>query len=172
VTFERVIRTGRVTGVKADSVLTAVLLSELVSPSATLWLVSPWISDISAIDNSGGGFDSVFVDAASRMYTLSEVLALLTRTGTRLSVVTRPDPHNLAFLERLDRLADPAKLSVIRHEDVHEKTFCGDRWILSGSMNFTVRGMQVNDEATTYKVSVEAAAAARLDFRHRFGAQL
>lgn len=168
-TLERVLRTGRATGLRIDTVLSAALTAELVAPSPHLWLVSPWISDVPAIDNSSGSFDSVFVDPSNRIYTLSEVLSLLTHSRARITVVTRPDEHNTTFLDRLRRSASSENLQIQQHEDVHEKTFCGEDWILTGSMNLTVRGMQVNDEAVTYKVSTEAAATARLDFRHRFG---
>lgn len=169
-TFERVIRTGRATGLRIDTVLATVLTAELVAPSNDLWLVSPWISDVAVIDNTSGSYDSVFVDPSNRIYTVSEVLSLLTTNGARVTVVVRPDTHNLTFLDRLRRNANTQRLRIVEHEDVHEKTFCGDDWLLTGSMNLTVRGMHVNDEAVTYKVSTEVAAAARLDFRHRFGA--
>lgn len=168
--LERVVRTGRTTGLRIDNVLTTVLVAELVSPSRLLWLVSPWISDVNAIDNTTGGYDSVFVEASNRMYQLSEVLALLTHSGAALNVVSRSDAHNDTFLERLRRLAKAENLSVVQDDDVHEKTFCGDDWLLTGSMNLTVRGMQINDEAVTYKISTQAAATTRLDLRRRFGA--
>jgi len=169
VTLERVVRTGRATGLRIDAVLATVLIAELVSASRHLWLVSPWISDVPAVDNTSGSFDSVFVDPSNRLYTLSEVLSLLTYNDARVTVVSRPDRHNTTFLDRLRRSANAENLQIQQHEDVHEKTFCGDDWLLTGSMNLTVRGMQINDEAVTYKVSTEAAATARLDFRHRFG---
>lgn len=168
-TLERVVRTGRATGLRIDTVLATVLTAELVAPSSHLWLVSPWISDVPAIDNASGSFDSVFVDPSNRIYTLSDVLSLLTYNNARVTVVARPDPHNATFLDRLRRSANGENLRITQHEDVHEKTFCGNEWLLTGSMNLTVRGMQINDEAVTYKVSTEAAATARLDFRHRFG---
>jgi hypothetical protein len=35
-------------------------------------------------------------------------------------------------------------------------------------MNFTVRGMQINDEAVTYSVNEGSAARARMDLTHRW----
>lgn len=169
--FERVMRTSRVTGIRVDPVLTGVLAAELVTPSPEIWLVSSWISDVVALDNTRGDFDSLFVDPAARGYHLSEVLALLTEAETALTVVTRPDPHNEHFLNRLALRASEAQVNVVRDPDVHEKTLCGSDWTLSGSMNFTVRGMQVNDEAITYKVSEQAAANARIDFARRWRTQ-
>ena len=166
--LERTLRTSPVTGIRLDPVLTAVLIAELLAPSEELWLVSAWISDVIAIDNTRGDYDMLFFDASARSYHLSEVLALLTVGGANLTVVTRPAEHNDTFLARLHRRADPPRLTVIRHADEHEKTLCGSNWLLTGSMNFTIRGMQVNDEAVTYKVSEAAAAQARIDFTRRW----
>ena len=110
----------------------------------------------------------LFADASARAYHLSEVLALLTAGGANLTVVTRPAEHNDTFLARLaqprrTRAADgdPARRRA-REDPVRED------WLLTGSMNFTMRGMQVNDEAVTYKVSEAAAAQARIDFTRRW----
>jgi hypothetical protein len=166
--LERTIRPSPVTGIRVDPVLTAVLLAELLTPSSELWLVSAWISDVPAVDNTRGDYDSLFPDAAARTYSLSEVLGLLTGSGAMLTVITRPDERNSRFLARLKHRANQHRLQVIEDPDIHEKTFCGQDWLLTGSMNFTRRGMQFNDEAVTYKVSEAAAAQARIDFTHRW----
>ena len=165
---ERTLRTSPVTGIRVDPVLTAVMLAELLSPSDELWLVSPWISDVVTIDNSRGDYDALIADASARVYPLSEILALIADAGARLTVVTRPAGHNIPFLDRLRDRAALQRLTVITHPDVHEKTLCGGSWLLTGSMNFTLRGMQINDEAVTYNVSQAAAARARIDFAHRW----
>jgi hypothetical protein len=167
--LERTLRTSPVTGIRVDSVLTAVLLSELLDPSPDLWLVSAWISDVPAVDNSRGDYDSLIVDASARVYQLSEILGLLTHQGTRLMVVTRNVPENGSFLARLDRSVEEGQSNIIHGADAHEKTFCGRDWLLSGSMNFTISGMAVNDEAVTYRLDRAAAAQARLDLKHRWG---
>jgi hypothetical protein len=157
--LDRTMRTSPVTGIRIDSVLSAVLLAELLTPSSEIWLVSAWISDVPAVDNSRGDYDSLFGDAVARVYQLSEILGLITERGAQLAVVTRDVPENDSFLTRLGRVAVPERLYVIRSPDAHEKTFCGSDWLLSGSMNFTINGMTVNDEAVTYRL--DAAAAAR-----------
>ena len=165
--LERTLRISPVTGIRIDPVLTAVLLSELLTPSPEIWLVSAWISDVPAVDNSRGDYDSLIIDPSARIYQLSEILGLLTDQGTRLTVVTRDVPENDSFLTRLGRTAALERLDVIRSPDAHEKTFCGTDWLLSGSMNFTVSGMTVNDEVVTYKLDSTAAAQARIDLAHR-----
>lgn len=166
---ERDQRTGQFTGVKIDRLLSDVLLAELLGPSDDLWLVSPWISDIEVIDNAGGIYDVAFDDPSSRSYYFSEVLGTLTRAGTRLRVVTRPGMSS-SFLSHLDRAADPDNLRVVRDDDVHEKTFCGNSWQITGSMNFTFSGMHKNDERISYRLDPAAAALTRVEFTSRFGA--
>lgn len=167
--LERTLRTSPVTGIRVDPVLTAVLLSELLAPSPSLWLVSAWISDVPAIDNSRGDYDSLINDSSPRVYQLSEILGLLTHQGAQLTLVTRDVPENDLFLSGVNRVAAPGRSRVIRGADAHEKTFCGADWLLSGSMNFTVNGMAVNDEAVTYRLDRAAAAQARIDLEHRWG---
>jgi hypothetical protein len=41
--------------------------------------------------------------------------------------------------------------------------------MLSGSMNFTIRGMARNDEKITYRAGSDAAAQARIDLAERWG---
>lgn len=166
--LERTLRTSPVTGIRVDPILTAVLLAELLTPSPEIWLVSAWISDVPAVDNSRGDYDSLIIDASARVYQLSEILGLLTERGAQLTVVTRDVAENDSFLARLGRAAAPERLRVIRSPDTHEKTFCGADWLLSGSMNFTVNGMTVNDESVTYKLDGTAAAQARIDLAYRW----
>lgn len=167
--LERTLRTSPVTGIRVDPVLTAILLAELLTPSPEIWLVSAWISDVPAVDNSRGDYDSLIIDASARVYPLSEILGLLTMRGTRLTVVTRDVTENDSFLARLGRTAVTQRLRVIRSPDAHEKTFCGTDWLLSGSMNFTINGMTINDELVTYRLDGSAAAQARIDLAHRWG---
>jgi phosphatidylserine/phosphatidylglycerophosphate/cardiolipin synthase-like enzyme len=64
-----------------------------------------------------------------------------------------------------------AQLDVHYSADVHEKTLCGSNWVVSGSMNFTWRGFEVNEESIVYAVDPELAAQSRLDFEHRWSAR-
>jgi phosphatidylserine/phosphatidylglycerophosphate/cardiolipin synthase-like enzyme len=151
-----------------EPLLESALVSELIAPSPELWLVSPWISDVTVLDNSRGGYDGLLPDASARPYSLAEVLGLLVRRGAQLTVVTRHDPHNDSFLRRLERLAATGQLVVVKHDELHEKTFCGQDWIVTGSMNFTIRGMELNDEVVLYRVDTQMAAQARVDLAHRW----
>jgi phosphatidylserine/phosphatidylglycerophosphate/cardiolipin synthase-like enzyme len=98
----------------------------------------------------------------------------LVERKTRVSLVVRPEVHNEWFLERLDgaiqrsRRPDKASVNVYKGADLHEKTICGVDWLITGSMNFTWRGLEQNDEAVTYSVDPALAAQTRIDLEHRW----
>ena len=163
----RTLRTGAKTGLSVDSLLAAALMAEMMSRSEELWLVSPWITDVRVIDNRHGSFDALFGETPPRAWRLSDALLCAAGAGSDVSVVARPDPHNEPFLRRLEA-ARLDTLHVRRDADVHEKTLCGQEWLLTGSMNYTVRGMSRNDEAIIYKVGGPDAGQARLDLAQRW----
>ncbi|MFB8403875.1 phospholipase D-like domain-containing protein DpdK [Streptomyces sp. NPDC055912] len=163
----RTVRTGARTGLRIDSILSAALMAEMLNPSSTLWLVSPWITDVQVIDNSHGTFDAFFGDVPPSGWRLSDTLLRIAGAGAHVHVVTRPAPHNDAFLRRIEA-PELDRVHVQRDPDVHEKTLCGQEWILTGSMNYTVRGLAKNDELVTYNVGGPAAGQARLDLAQRW----
>ena len=166
-TWRRTVRTNPRAGVRVNEILSTALVSELLDPSAHLWLVSPWVSDIIVVDNRDEHLEAVLGQDYVRTLYLTEVLAILASGGSTLHVAVRPDDHNNAFLSRLERtLSHPFDLH--RGEDLHEKTICGGEWLITGSMNFTWRGLEVNDEAVMYSVDSELAAQTRLDLEHRW----
>ncbi len=157
--------------------LQAAFASELVAPSRSIWIVSPWISDIPIIDNRTGGFDAV-LDASwgQRQVRLAEILARCVTLGTHLQVATRPDSHNATFLSRLEALingkAAQQRLTVHRAEDLHEKGILTSRFHLGGSMNLTYRGITILEEAIRYATSEEAISLAQLTYHDRWGGVL
>jgi hypothetical protein len=156
-------------GLRAESILSAALLAELVFPGDSLWVVSSWITDVEVLDNSQGRFDSVLGDNPPTACPLSQMLALIAAAGGRLHVVTRPGRHNEIFVQRLRAVvADSRRLHVVLDPAVHEKTICGRDWLFSGSMNFTLSGLGSNEESVTYRVSGTEASQAQLDFAERW----
>lgn len=168
--LKRTVRTGSRMSLRADSMLSSALLSELASPGGDLWLISGWITDVEVLDNSQGAFDSILGEDPPSACRLSNILALLARAGTSIHIVTRPDAHNKIFIERLRvGVQDDGRLHIILDPKVHEKTLCGREWILSGSMNFTVSGLGDNEESVTYQVDQSEVAQAHLDFFEKWG---
>lgn len=167
-TARRTVRTRPRSGLAIRDVLATALLSELCSPSEEFWLVSGWVSDVVVIDNGTRQFDAVMgTDPPSNM-TLSEVLGELTRRGTEIHVAVREVDHNEAFVERLRRSALPKLLHLYSSEYLHEKLMVGEDWLLTGSMNFTWNGTQVNEESMELQLDQEEAARHRLELRTRW----
>ncbi|ATE57987.1 hypothetical protein CNX65_04830 [Actinosynnema pretiosum] len=155
----------------AGGILASALLSELAFPGPVIWLVSAWISDVEVLDNSQGGFDPLLGYEASGSLKLSDVLARLAESGSRIRVVTRPEPRNEGFVRQLQAsTADQSRLTVDYDPLEHEKTLCGRNWMITGSMNFTKSGLGSNEESVRYVVDDSEVRQARLDFKSRWGA--
>ena len=168
--LERTVRTGPKLRLSADTILADALLSELVHPGPVLWVVSAWISNVEVLDNTQGAFDDLLGDGGIARYRLAEILARIAHAGGTVSVVTRPTPHNQFFVDQLWASAGTnTGLSVTFDPVEHEKTVCGRDWMLTGSMNFTVSGIGVNEEYVRYVVDDAEVAQARLDFEARWG---
>lgn len=173
-TWHRSLRSNPRSGLSIHDVLATALTAELLSPSPQLWLVSPWVSDIAVLDNRDQRLEPLLGEGWARELYLSEVLSLLVDRRSHLHLVIRPQEHNDRFLDRLDgallRVGRTRADSVDVHTgaDLHEKTICGSEWLITGSMNFTWRGLEQNDEAVTYSVDPPLAAQTRLDLEHRW----
>lgn len=158
---------------QVPDLLQIVLVGELLRPGRCLWLVSPWVSDIPVIDNRANGFLTLEPLWARSRVRLSQVLTRLMEAGTTVHVATRPVEHNVAFLERLCRSAEPRGLPLVVHrvEDLHEKGILADGFYLSGSMNFTHSGISLNEEAVHYFIDPGVVAQHRILFTQRWGGE-
>ena len=148
--------------------LQMIFVAELLSPGRETWIVSPWISDVTLLDNRAGGFDMLNPDWGRKEVRLVEVAVRMLACGSRLIIVTRPVEHNRSFLERL-RLAVREQgvdglLTVIEREALHTKGILTDKGLLLGSMNLTYSGMELNDEVVEYDIDPVNRANARLSF--------
>jgi phosphatidylserine/phosphatidylglycerophosphate/cardiolipin synthase-like enzyme len=168
VTGRRAVRTRPRNGLAIRDVLAAALLSELCSPSEEFWLVSGWLSDVVVIENIRGQFDAVMGDEPRTNMTLSEFLGELTRHGTQVHVAVRVVEHNDVLVERLKRVCATEALHLYFSDDLHEKIMVGWDWVLTGSMNFTWRGTQVNEESMEFQADRAEAARHRLELRARW----
>lgn len=149
--------------------LQLMLLGELLSPGGErAWLVSPWISNVVLFDNRAGGFTTVNPEWGSREIRLIEVVLDLLARGTPLGIATNLDEHNASFLTAVSNAADEAglagMLSIIQEEHLHTKGILVRRGLLTGSMNLTYRGLELNDEMVVYDTDPKTLAEARLNF--------
>jgi phosphatidylserine/phosphatidylglycerophosphate/cardiolipin synthase-like enzyme len=146
------------------------LVAELLEPSDVLWVVSPWINDVPVIANDDGRFSDLLPGIEARDAHFSEVLAILAQSGTTLVVAVRPETSNDTFLTTL-RSAEIPRGHLIERNDsaLHEKTLVGDRYVITGSMNFTRAGIDYNEEQVTFDDDVALVAEVRAALRQRWG---
>lgn len=160
--------------------LQTLFAAELINPSDCIWLVSPWVSDIEILDNRTHAFRHLEPSWPRGSVRLSDVLASLLERGTTVHVATRPvrpwigdlGRHNDRFLEELmRRVPAAAHLSIHRQEEsnLHTKGLLGNKFFLSGSMNFTYNGVTVNDEQVRLTLDPSEVAQAHLEFKDRWG---
>lgn len=148
-----------------NDVMQNLLVTELLVPSAQLWVLSPWISDIDVIDNTAGQFKTVLSGLPARKIRLTEVLIELARRGSDVRVLTRDVESNTVARQRLENVAGlGAKPAVRIHPTLHDKGILGDRFHLQGSMNFTYFGQAVNAEGVTLTSDPHAIAEARIAY--------
>lgn len=170
----RVVRTSAVASREelADA-LQNLFLAELLQPSAPLWIVTPWISDVGVIDNRTGAFNGLVSDLPLRPLRLSEVLALQMARGGQVVVGCRPDPHNVAFIDHLTFAAQTlnARTRFRRRyaEELHEKGILSEHAMLAGSMNLTYNGLRRLEESISITDDADAMARARHAYEDRWG---
>lgn len=164
----RSVRTRPRNGLAIGDLLTTALLSELCRPSAELWIVSGWITDIPVLDNRHRQYDAVLGDLARSSVLLTEVLAELVERGCELHIALREVDHNRRFVNRLSDRARTGRIHIYRSPDLHEKLIVGSDWIMKGSMNFTWNGLQQNEESIDFVVDSKAAGKERLELRTRW----
>jgi phosphatidylserine/phosphatidylglycerophosphate/cardiolipin synthase-like enzyme len=161
-----------------SDVLQTIFALELLAPSRCLWLISPWISDVAVLDNSAGGFVALEPTWGYRHVRISELLARLASQGTAIVIATRPAEHNDHFLARVREsagaLGAAEKIRLWRKDesDLHEKGLLTDRLYVAGSMNFTYKGIVVNEEAVTVSADPAEVAEVRLTYHRRWGGVL
>lgn len=149
--------------------LQQMLLSELLAPGGDrAWLVSPWISNVVLLDNRAAGFSAMNPDWKAREVRLIEILTYLMVRGTPLGIATSFDAHNDSLLAALEIAAQEAsvagRLTIVRRELLHTKGLLFSRGLLTGSMNLTFRGLELNDEHVIYDTTRQTIAQARIAF--------
>ena len=166
--------TGPTQGRAIRDLLQSLLIAEVLLPSDPLWILSGWISDIPIIDNRTGQFSAVDFVWPQAMVPLSGVLRTIVARGGSLAIVLRDVDHNASFLARMRELrsAFPERVRVVATADFHEKGIVGQDYDLSGSMNLTHRGIEVNDEHLIYRVDQGTVAERRITLESQWGSRL
>ena len=149
--------------------LQMMLLGELLSPGGHRnWLVSPWISNIMLFDNRAGGFSTINPEWGKREIRLVEVLTDMMARGTALGIATSTDTHNDPLIAELTTAVEEAGLSnqlrIVRRQHLHIKGVLLKRGLLTGSMNLTYNGLELNDEMVVYDTMPKTLSEARINF--------
>ena len=149
--------------------LQMMFLGELLAPGGErAWLVSPWISNIVLFDNRAGGFGTVNPEWGNREIRLIEVMTDVMARGTALGIATSLDGHNDPLIYALTLAAAEGglagKLHIDRRQHLHIKGLLLKRGLLTGSMNLTYSGLELNDEMVAYDTTAKTLAEARINF--------
>jgi len=156
--------------------LQIIFSTELLSPSKCLWIVSPWIRDIPILDNATGGFATLSPDFPRSEVRLSRVLLELLGRGTRVVIVTRPEPDNMQIVDALGQVVELDKageqLTFQQRGDLHAKGIVSDHCSLIGSMNFTYKGLDHSTELLIFDTDASAVEQSRISFFGEYGGQL
>ncbi len=91
--------------------------------------------------------------------------------GTTVHVATRQNERNRSFLTALNSLGRDPHLQVHMSDELHEKGLLGDDYYLSGSMNFTVTGIQINEEVVHLITDPADVARNRVSLTQRWGGE-
>ncbi|WP_372784823.1 phospholipase D-like domain-containing protein DpdK [Phenylobacterium sp.] len=154
--------------------LQTLFLTELLRPSAELWVLSAWISDVEIVDNGARAFSAVRPDWPAGSIRLTQMLEAVAQRGARVAVVVREVDHNAYFLRTLREAQARAdgRLGLAISPDAHEKTLVGEDYVFGGSMNFTLSGLTTSDEHVLLRADPQAAAMRRLALTERWGSHL
>jgi hypothetical protein len=149
-------------------------VAELLEPSAPIWIVTPWISDVSILDNRSGLFTGLLPDLPRRPIRLSEVLVNLLQRGGAVIIACRPDEHNRSFVEQLQHrtsadVGGHGRLSCRYASELHEKGILSGKVLVAGSMNLTYNGIRRLEESITITDDVDTVTRTRHAYEDRWG---
>ena len=149
--------------------LQIIFTAELLAPSHSLWLVSPWIRDIPVLDNTTGSFLSLCPDFPLTEIRLSLVLRQLLARGSQVVIATRPDPGNTQVYDSLRGIGPDERLIFHERAELHAKGIVGDAFCLIGSMNLTYNGLDRLTEMLIFETNPPAVEQLRLSFQREYG---
>ena len=148
--------------------LSDLLVGLTISPDQ-IWLVSPWVTDFDLLDNRSGHWDAIFPAWGLGFVSFSELLVAAMEIGCELNLVTNRDSLNDEFCGKIR--SKLGRKDMFKHQlvdRVHTKGLLCSSFFLSGSMNFTYSGANINDERIVLNLDNELIAEARLEFQSQY----
>ena len=153
-------------------VLQILFAAELLHPSRTIWLVSPWIRDVPVLDNRTGGFAYLCPDFPLAEVRLSYILRELIGRGTAVVIATRPELGNRQVFESLGAANSSTNLVFEQRTELHAKGIVGDAIAVTGSMNLTYNGIERLTEMVAVQSEPSIVEPIRLRFQAEYGGRL
>lgn len=143
---------------------------EALQPSNPFWLLSAWVTDAPMLDNGARQYAAVDAEWSTGPVLLSAVLRTMLERGGSVYVITRPDPINASFVETMRHLQRQHgdRLRILLEENFHDKGLLGDDYELAGSMNFTRKGIETNEEHLIFRTDSQVVAERHLVLRDRW----
>jgi hypothetical protein len=124
--------------------LSSLFATELLSPSAELYLISSWLSNVTLIDNRFGQFRAICPEMNKDILQLADILLLLADRGAQVRIMTRPD-HG-PTMTFLSGLAHQKNIECRLSTKPYEEGILTSQFYLHGSINFTYSGVSINSE--------------------------
>ena len=144
-------------------------MAGLIIKPELIWLVSPWLSDFTLLDNRSGNWDALEPAWGSREVGFNEILARAVNGGCQLRVVTRDDSKNKGFVSQLkNRLDSKVDMKILMSEPLHTKGLLTSKFFLKGSMNYTFTGANKNDEHLTLSCDKNVISEAMIEFQGHY----
>lgn len=144
------------------------MIGLLIRPEL-IWLVSPWVSDFPVLDNRNGDWDALDPAWGNREIGFMELLASAVNSGCALRLVTLNDGKSHSFTRQLqNRLLSDIDYKYLGADNLHSKGLLTKHFFLKGSMNYTFRGTNLNDEVLELTNNGTMISEALLEFEERY----
>jgi hypothetical protein len=145
--FNRVIKS-RAPGSSVQLVgcLASLFTLELLNPGKELYLISPWLSQVTLIDNRFGQFRALISETGKSALDLGDILTLIAARGTQVRILYRR-AANVTTGQFVESVQGIKNIECRPYLDLHEKGLVTSRFYLRGSMNFTYAGVNINGES-------------------------
>jgi len=164
-TSRTILRTHNRSNASVRELLSWVFAAELMTPSPEIWIAVAWISDIQIFDSTDKSYSALISRDSSNRINLSDFVVEVARRGSKVNIVTRPDPSNLNFIDSVRRKSDRSEFqeNILMHisEQIHQKNVVGRDWVIDGSMNLTANGLDNNVESLILFVDQKKASETR-----------
>ncbi|WP_202980688.1 phospholipase D-like domain-containing protein DpdK [Alteromonas sp. RKMC-009] len=149
-------------------VLTNIFAGLIIVPEE-IWLVTAWLTDFDVLDNRSGNWSFLNPEWGPKTVTFIELLEFAAHKGCKLNVVVKKDEINSKSVYRLKtNLRENTDFKILETEDLHKKGFLTQTCFLKGSMNFTYRGANLNDELISLTSDQHEISNMKIEFKNDY----